>query len=305
MAAGAITGPIAYSTNSGASWTVSNAPNGNWISIDMSLTGSTMYAVQYLGNMFRSTDSGATWSQVSTGAVNSSGREYESVTVSADGLRIAAAVKDGEVQVSSDGGTTWTAARLAGTPVGGAPLMDAFRSIDSSADGMFVVAATQNNHVYVSTDGGATFAPQAVTVAGAAVLDGWYRVKVSADGNTVALAGNYQYTTSSSTTGIYVSRNRGATWTQGEAGTSAYSSIAMSANGDTIGVTVSDDDSGVKGRVVVSTNGGSSFVPAATPAGETNWRALAISGTNGKAVLAAGTFGARNGLVYVSNGLAP
>jgi hypothetical protein len=261
-----------------------------------------MVAVQYFGGLFVSNDSGATWSPVSGGAVNTSSREYESVTVSADGLRIAAAVMNGEIQVSSDGGATWTTARLAGAPVGGAALVDQFRAIDSSADGLFVVAATQNNRLYVSNDGGATFTARTVSVGGTPIADGWYRAKVSEDGNTIVLAGNYQYTNTSS--GVYVSRDRGLTWTLGLAGGATYSSIALSANGDTIGVTVSDEGASA-GRVLLSTNGGASFAPAATPAGETNWRALAISGTNGRAVLAAGTFNARSGLVYVSNGLAP
>jgi hypothetical protein len=301
MAAGAIPGPIGISTNGGASWTVSSAPSGNWISIDMNLTGSRIVAVQYLGAMYMSNDSGTTWSAVAGGTVSTSGREYESITVSADGLRIAAAIMNGEIQVSSDGGATWTRARAAGTPAGGAALVDQFRAVDSSADGSVVVAATQNNHVYLSTDGGATFQLRTISVDGSPVGDGWYRVKVSEDGNTIVLAGNYQYTTVSS--GIYVSRDRGVTWTRGSGDSATYSSISLSANGDIIGVTVSDDGAGNTGRVLLSTNGGVSFAPAATPVGETNWRAMAISGNAGRAVLAAGTFAAKDGQVYVKSGL--
>jgi uncharacterized protein (DUF736 family) len=301
MAAGAIPGPIGISTNGGSTWSISSAPSGNWISIDMTLTGSRIIGVQYLGGMYLSNDSGATWSAVSGGALSTSGREYESVTVSTDGSRIAAAIMNGEIQVSSDGGATWTAARAAGTPAGGAALVDQFRAIDSSADGSVVVAATQNNRVYLSTDGGATFQLRPVAVGGTAVGDGWYRVKVSEDGNTIVLAGNYQYTSASS--GIYVSRDRGLTWRRGSSDSATYSSISLSANGDIIGVTVSDDGAGGTGRVMLSTNGGVSFAPAATPAGETNWRAMAISGTAGRAVLAAGTFASRNGQVYTSSTL--
>jgi hypothetical protein len=298
MAAGAIPGPIGVSVDGGSTWSISGAPSGNWISIDMSLTGSRMVAVQYLGGMYRSTDSGASWSPVSGGALATTNREYESITTSTDGLRIAAAIMNGEIQVSSDGGATWTAARAAGTAAGGAALVDQFRAIDSSADGLVVAAATQNGRLYVSTDGGATFTLRTVAVAGSPVADGWYRVAVSQDGNTIALAGNFVYTTTS--TGIYVSRDRGATWTRGTTGGRTHSSISLSANGDVIGVTVSDDGAGGPGQVLVSTNGGLSFAPATTPAGETNWRAIAISGTANRAVLASGTFAARNGNVYVS-----
>jgi hypothetical protein len=301
MAAGAIPGPIAISANGGSTWSISSAPSGNWISIDMDLTGSRIVAVQYIGGMYLSNDSGASWSPVSVGSLGTASLEYESVTVSTDGARIATAVMRGEIQVSADGGATWTAARLAGTPAGGASLVDEFRAIDSSGDGSLVVAGTQNGHLYVSTDGGATFALRTVTVGGAAVGDGWYRIKVSEDGNTIVLAGNYQYTSGSS--GIYVSRDRGLTWTRGFADSKPYSSITASANGDIIGVTYSDDNAGSTGGVLLSTNGGASFAPYAAPAGETNWRALAISGNAGRAVLAAGTFPSRNGQVYVRSGL--
>jgi hypothetical protein len=303
MAVGAIPGPIGISTNGGATWTNSGAPTGNWISIDMSATGSRLVAVQYFGSMFLSNDTGATWSQVATGTLVSSNREYESVTMSADGTRIAAAIKDGEIQVSANGGATWAAAQLAGSPSGAAPLTDQFRAIDSSADGLVVVAAAQNNHLYLSTDGGATFSPRTVTVAGTPIADAWYRVKVSDDGNTIVLAGNQKYTFNSS--GIYVSRDRGVTWRRGTTDATdgtTYSSISLSAGGDTIGVTVSDDDAGNPGRVLVSTNGGVSFTTAATPIGETNWRAMAINAAGTRAVLAAGTFAERNGLVYTKSG---
>jgi photosystem II stability/assembly factor-like uncharacterized protein len=299
MAAGAIPGPIALSTNGGSTWNLSSAPNGNWISIDMDVTGTRIVGVQYLGGMYLSTDGGASWSPVSVGSLGTSSYEYESVTISTTGTRLATAVMNGPIQVSSNGGTTWTAATL----VGGAALTDEFRAIDSSGDGSLVVAGTQNGHLYVSNDGGATFAPRAVTVGGVAATDGWYRIKVSDDGNTIVLAGNYVYTSGSS--GIYVSRDRGLTWTRSYGDSKPYTSISASANGDVISVTYSNDGSGQTGGVLLSSNGGVSFAPYAAPAGETNWRAMAISGTADRGVLAAGTFPSTTGRVYVSGKLVP
>lgn len=77
--------------------------------------------------------------------------------------------------------------------MGGGALTDAFRWLDTSADGTLVVAVSHNGNVYRSTDGGATFAPLPVTVGGAAVADGWYRVAMSDDGNRIAVVGSTEY----------------------------------------------------------------------------------------------------------------
>lgn len=289
MAASAIPGTVNVSTDSGATWTATNLPGGIWISVDMTADGTRMVAVALNGGMFMSTDSGANWTQIDT-AVNPGGTNYESVTISEDGQRIVAVDLSGNIYVSQNG--TAATPTFTVTPVAGA----AFRSVDSSADGAVVVAASQSGSLHLSTDGGATFAALPVVV-GAPVNDNWYRAAVSPDGNTIAVAGNTDYAGALVSTGLYVSRDRGLTWTQGSATGGAYTSIDTSANGDIIVATMSG-----AGQVLLSIDGGQTFAPIAAPAGETNWRTVAMTGDASRLLLAAGTFGAATGQLYLSSG---
>lgn len=301
-----IPGNVFVSRDSGATFVDSTLPVDNWISADMSLDGTTMVAVGFGGGMYRSTDSGASWTKID-GAVNppqvgdaGGNLAYESVTMSQNGQRIVAVTMvdtgvganpaNGLVYVSQDGGATFTVA--GGSAAAPAP----WRAVDSSADGSVVVAAAQDGNVHLSTDGGLTFAALPVNIGAGAIADGWYRVAVSEDGNTIAVAGNTDFAGTS--TGLYTSRDRGATWVQGNATSGAYTSIDMTADGGIMVATMSG-----AGTVLLSTNGGTSFAPLATlPPVETNWRAVSISGDAARLLLAAGTFFGATGQLYTSSG---
>jgi hypothetical protein len=299
LAATVIPGNVYLSRDSGATWNASTLPDANWISLDMDATGQTMVAVAFGGGMYRSTNGGTTWTQIDTAFNAGNNLQYESVTVSQNGQRVVATVLNGPIHVSVNGGNTFTTA--GGSAAGANP----WRGIDSSADGAVVVAVTQGQGtapgaVHLSTDGGLTFALRPVPLGGLPNAGGWYRVAVSDDGNTIAVAGNTDFAGTS--TGLFVSRDRGLTWVQGNVASGAYTSIDMSATGDVIAATMS----GATGQVLLSTNGGTSFSPITTPAGETNWRALAMDAAATRLILAAGTFPSNtagvNGQVYLSSG---
>jgi hypothetical protein len=313
MAATTITtagGQIFVSTDGGGTFAPSSAPNGLWTSIDMTPDGTRMVAVALAaenipGGMYMSADSGATWTRIDAGINPGESFQYESVTISDDGARVVAATLDGQVFFSSNANTatpTFTPATLAG----GGALTDAFRAVDSSASGTTVVAASHNGALYISGDGGATFAPLPVTVGGADVADGWYRLAISDDGTRIALAGNTDFGSgvdpAPRSTGLYVGNLAGGTWTWARASAvaGAYTSLSMSGDGGVIGATLSSTTGGSGGQVLLSDDGGATFAPVTTPAGETNWRAIALSDDAAQAVLAAGTFQATEGLLYVS-----
>ena len=315
LAAGALPGPLLVSRDSGATWTAgAGLPNASWISIDISASGTAMVAVSYAGSMYRSTDSGQNWTQIDA-SFNTGGLNYESVSIADDGLHIVAVdqaitgvANSGSVYVSDNGGTTWTVAT--GYPAGGF-----WRAIDSSATGQVVVAADHNGGTFSSNDYGHTFTPLAVTVNGTGVQDGWYRLALSRDGTTVALAGNQQYGKGGSgtggaaaSTGIYVGRNTAGTWswTQGSTVAGNYGAVTMSADGRIIGASLYAPSvaGGAPGQVLLSNDHGASFTQLTTPASTTNnWRSLAVNGLGTKLLLGEGDFATGSaGQLYLSSG---
>jgi len=258
-------------------------------------------AVAYGGDMYMSTDRGVTWTQVTstTAGVTLTGREWESVTISHDGSRMAANIINGPIYLyhRTAAGVTWT---IASDTAGGAPLVREWRSIDSSSDGRVIVAVTQRGEVWLGDAQTGVFTLVPVVVDGTPVTDGWYRVAMSENGNVIAVAGNTQFTNGGTSTGLYVSRNRGATWSRGSSVTGDYTSVTMNATGSSIGATISGP--GTNGRVLHSANGGTSFAPLSPPGSDTTWRAMAFSSDGTSYTLAAGTFFGNPGQLYTSVG---
>lgn len=281
------TSPLFVSTDGGVTFTASTtAPSGIWIASDVSGDGNSIVAVQFQANgMFLSRDRGATFTQVTLPAGVANNAQFEGVTISEDGTRVAAVIMGGPVivgTIASTGVVTWA------TPTG-LPAAANWRSIDSSANGQVMVAVGQDPVAFISTNGGLAW-----TALTAAAQD-WYRVKVSGDGQTIAMAANSFGTGNVSGDGIYVSKNRGATFTRtGVAGD--YSGIAMSADGGVIAATVSNDNTGAgTGSVQLSTNGGTSFAALPVTVGGvastvTQWRSVTLSGDASRMAVAAGRF---------------
>jgi hypothetical protein len=300
-------GLLDTSRDGGQTWTSGNSPTGIWISSDMTTTGNRMVAVQYGGGMYMSTDFGVTWNRLTHALVNNAaGLSFEGVTISADGQRLATVIQPtpvttptGRLAFSNDGGTTWTAATLpAGTYW--------WRNVDSSADGQVIVAVAHTSEIFLSINAGSTWTPLTVslTSGGTPVLESWYRVKMSADGNTIAIVANSFGTGPGS--GIFVSHDRGATWTRGFTLTADYTAIAMSSDGQTIGASSSNRTVGATttpGRVVMSKDGGTTFAPLTMPGTDTSWRALAMSADGRKLAASTGLFlPATVGQLYTSQG---
>ncbi|MGZ5269280.1 MAG: WD40/YVTN/BNR-like repeat-containing protein [Ramlibacter sp.] len=304
-------GLLNTSTDGGATWTTGNSVPGIWISSDMSADGSRMVAVQYQqqtagSGMYMSVDKGVTWTQVVSPLFTGPGTSFESVTMSADGMHIAAVIQQGRLVISNDAGATWTAATMPGVTSQNL----AWRSVDSSADGQVIVAVSQDANAFISTNGGTTFAPLTVATGTPAtqVFENWYRVKTSADGQTIALAANSFG--GGPGTGVYVSHDRGATWVRGNTLTADYTELGVSDDGRTIVATVSNTTVGtgatathVPGRILRSVDGGATFTQLVAPGTSTDWRAIAISSDGNKMAAATGNFTtATAGQLYTSLG---
>jgi hypothetical protein len=199
-----------------------------WSSVASSSNGLALVAATNGGAIFRSTDGGSTWSN------DGSSRAWSAVASSADGLRLVATAYLGQIWTSSDGGNSWTA-RASNR---------AWRAVASSADGRVLVAATNGAQLYVSTDYGVSWIARASG-------QFWWSVAASADGSVL-------YATVD-TGSIWVSTDSGSTWE------------AQTANRDWRGIASSAD-----GRyVVAATNGGRLYESGD---GGWTWRATSDAG---------------------------
>jgi hypothetical protein len=291
-------GNVFVSRDSGATWVASGLPHANWISLDMDATGQTMVAVAFGGGMYRSTDAGATWTRIDTAFNAGNNLQYESVTVSQDGQRVVATVLNGPIYVSATAAPPSrrrAAAQRARTAGAASTAPPTARSWSPSRKGR----APQPGAVHLSTDGGLTFALRPVPLGGRPtrrlVPRGGVRRRQHHRGGRQHRLRRHQHRP------VRLARP-GRHLGAGQRGSGTYTSIDMSANGDIIAATMS----GATGQVLLSTNGGTSFTPITTPAGETNWRALAMNAAATRLILAAGTFTGNtagvNGQVYLSSG---
>ncbi|MGD0350032.1 MAG: sialidase family protein [Verrucomicrobiota bacterium] len=261
---------IFISTNSGVDWIQTSAPtnsqapkdsNGLWGSVASSADGSILVAsvgqaFNYVGPIYVSTNSGATWTQTSAPTNN-----WVCVASSADGRKLVAAVCYGRVYTSADTGVTWTQTSLPYTN---------WISVASSADGDKLVAAnaypfsgvSSLSCIYSSIDSGVTWTAHIPPFN----RTSWQEVVSSADGmKLVAVAQDpdaYEFS-------IYTSTDLGTTWMSNNAPFQVYCCVASSADGGKL----------VAGSVGDPYNpqGGGIYTLQTTPAPQLN---LAPSGSN-------------------------
>jgi photosystem II stability/assembly factor-like uncharacterized protein len=195
---------IFTSTNGGANWTPTPAPNGVW-QVASSADGTKLVIAG--GRLYRSTNSGATWTESIVPVIG-----ILSIASSADGSKLTA-VGWGGVLSSTDSGVTWT----------NYPNLQ-FAYVACSADGSKLVAGGFGapKPVYLSTNSGATWTGLSGDLFDLGGL------ACSADGNRLAIVDSRLGSTNS----IYVSTNLGGSWTRTSAPPNDYyKGIASSADG--------------------------------------------------------------------------
>ncbi len=138
-----------------------------------------------------------------------SSQAWSSVASSADGTQLAAAIDVGVIFTSTNSGTNWNAQASSL----GSP---AWASIACSADATKLVAAVNNGPIYTSVNSGTNWT--------AHLTKPWISVASSADGTHLAAVANNDF--------IYTSANSGTSWTTNSSlGALAWQSIASSADG--------------------------------------------------------------------------
>ena len=302
-------GYLRVSSDAGVTWTVGNIPTGRaWASVVVKTRpypapgagAVSIVAVATGGGIYRSGDAGVKWTELvsADAGINLSGQPWQSVTTDQLGTVVAAAILNGPIYRTGTSGlstamTDWQAGTLEGTSTA---LERPWRALASSVDAGVMVAASDNGEVYISTTAGRTWVLRNVVVGASIVAGAWHRVAMSDDGNTIAIAGR-------SNSALYASRDRGMSWLKTPAPAGDYTALAMSADGQVIGGTLTNGVGNPSvGSVQISRDGGASFAAVSPPGQERNWRALAMSGDGHQFVVAAGTSGSETGPLYTSLG---
>jgi hypothetical protein len=257
---------IYISTNSGDAWLPTIAPSQYWASIASSADGTKLIAAAapggtYLGGVYTSTNSGATWSSNNVPNPN----YWNAVASSADGVRLTAMAghyfssSTGPIYISTDSGNTWTETS--------APITN-WCSIASSADGSKLLAGTFGGPVCLSTNSGATWMLQTNLPAAR-----WTTMALSADGK-ILMAVTEQV--GSGPGRIYASTNSGDVWTQVNAPTNqTYLAFCSSADGTKI-VAISYH------LFFYSTNSGNTWTSNSSPNLAAKWNSMASSADGNK-----------------------
>lgn len=228
----------------------------SWISISSNSTGSILYAAAKGNYLYKSTDSGNTWTSLTNSAY---GINWYSVATNDSGTIVVAAANYGYLYVSSDSGGTWTQITALG--------QKNYSHVAMSSSGSKIVATFgQSGYVY-SSDSGLNFST--VTPSPAATsLSG---ITISGDGSKIAFE---------AAEGIYLSSNSGSTWTKftglvSSSNLASSGSISMSADGQKIafaGTGASDD------KIRLTSNFGTSWETSTAPYPGVTPKAVKYSG---------------------------
>ena len=204
---------------------------------------------------------GSTWTNGAgaSEAFYSMATDYDGSTI------IGAAAYSGQIWISHDYGTTWTARQSVGYWFGAAT------SSDGTKLAILGAASSYPRSIYTSTDGGESWTAREAP-------RNWVGIASSADGTRlVAIVSGGQ---------IYTSSDAGATWTAREQNRN-WASIASSADGMKLAATVSN------GQIYTSVDGGINWTARAFA---NNWTQIASSADGNK--LLAGT---SPGYLYTSS----
>lgn len=187
------------------SWTAANGPYGAPVS-DMVVTSNGTFLVASNAGLFRSTDSGATWSRVTVVAQNSLFSDLE--VASSGTIYLTTTFKSPSVNglySSTDNGATWSNVAGAGLPTG------SLKKVKATASGKLYFLYASSTSLYRSTDGGANFSQLPNTF--------------SSTINDVDVDASNRLIVSTQSNGVQVSTNDGISFAAVGTGLSATASI--------------------------------------------------------------------------------
>ena len=252
--------------------------NKDWSSIAMSSDGTKLAAAVSGGHIYTSSNSGATWTDHSSGAI-AGNKDWSSIAMSSDGTKLAAAVSGGHIYTSSNSGATWTD-RSSGVIAGN----KGWWSIAMSSDGTKLAAAVYARHFYTSSNSGATWTDRSKGVIKG--IKFWSSIAMSFDGTKLtAVASDH----------IYTSSDSGTTWTDRSSSITSsriLTSIAMSSDGTKLAAAA------YPGHIYTSSDSGATWTDRSSGviAGNISWQSIAMSSDGTKLAAAV-----RGGHIYTSS----
>jgi photosystem II stability/assembly factor-like uncharacterized protein len=233
----------------------------NWRSITSSSDGTKLAAVASFGNIWTSTDSGATWTERSP---DGGTKNWQSIASSTDGTKLGACDSGGIIWVSTDSGVSWSGPANRD--------YNNWYGITSSSDGTKLAAVVSGGNIWTSANSGATWTED--TIVGSP--KDWVGITSSSDGTKLAAVARHEY--------IWTSTNSGATWTSVGIGFGGWQSIASSSDGTKLAV---GDN---VGNIWTSTNSGDTWTEDTSVGSVKSWQSIASSsdGTKLAAVVSSG-----------------
>ena len=277
-----------------AQWLQTNGPTGGNIS-SFAVSGTNLFAGTNSG-VFLSTNNGTSWTSVSKGLTFT---DVFALAVSGENLFAGTGISggpDGDVFLSTNNGTSWTSVstglynkRVLALAVSGTNLFagilaaGVFLSTDNGASwakvlstiSVYALVASGTN-IFAGTDGGDVFLSTNNGTSWVNTLTG-VRVRALAASGTNLFAGTWS--------GVFLSIDSGASWTQVNACLANVYVNALAVSGDKLfaGTGVNEVPGG---GVFLSTNNGTSWTQVNAGLTVTRVLALAVSGEN----LFAGTY---------------
>jgi hypothetical protein len=174
---------VGVSSNYGATWTASPMTN-NCVPVCCSLNGTIGYAGGFTGYMYVTSNTGATWTTITSGLPASS-NYYFGLACSADGTKAAVTnATNSNVYVSSNTGTSWSVAASVSNLI---QIRTYGLAMSSNGNTIYVIGGTS---LYKSTDFGVSWTAQSgLTTASGMYSDGG-GIACSRDGSNVIVATN-------------------------------------------------------------------------------------------------------------------
>ena len=259
----------------GQNWNAGGSSAANWSTVASSADGTKLAAAINSGNIYISTNAGASWVQQAASVGNV---YWSSIASSADGSKLVAAVgytiySTGQTgYIYTNSGATWAHTGSSGN----------WSGVASSADGTKLVATDHNNNlIAVSSNGGVSW----TTTSFSSIL--WTSVASSADGTKfVAAAAGGQ---------IYTSTNAGSSWQprMGPVSTN-WTALASSSDGTRLVAT------GTGGQICTSADSGVTWIPQTTLLGQPTSVASSADGSR-LAVTTGGSSTGASGNIYISS----